>query len=285
MAMKRPSATALLTTVSPLALLIGSPLAEAADLARKAPPPVVAPPPAYSWTGCYAGAQVGWGWGFNRHSNLTQFSSEHIVAGNQSLDTDGGLFGGQLGCRYQFSGWSPWQGGNWVVGVQGDFAGADIDGKGLIGVPTEDGDDLAKVKTKWIGSVTGSLGVTAWNNQVLFYVKGGGAWTRNQWDLTTNDDDFRRDLGLFDETRSGWTVGVGSEWTLWSPNWTAFVEWNFYQFNSGGTTRASGTGGAPCSIGGSVSPCFSFSSGRQEIQDIKVGVNYRFWGGGGWGGY
>src|SRR5262249_5617660 len=163
MAMKRLSAIALLTTVSPLALLIGSPPAEAADLARKAPPPIVAPPPAYSWTGCYAGAQVGWGWGFNRHSS---FSVEEPV-GHNSLDTDGGLFGGQLGCRYQFGGWSPWSGSNWVVGVQGDFAGADIDGKGILSSVFADGDDLVSVKTKWIASITGSLGVTAWNNQVL----------------------------------------------------------------------------------------------------------------------
>src|SRR5262249_17174649 len=109
MAMKRRSAVALLTTVSPLALFLGSPLAEAADLARKATPAVVAPPPAYSWTGCYGGAHVGWGWGSNRHGAVHSFSnSGNFHSGNGSLDTDGGLFGGQLGCRYQFSGWSPW---------------------------------------------------------------------------------------------------------------------------------------------------------------------------------
>jgi outer membrane immunogenic protein len=278
MAMKRLSALALLTTVSPLALMIGSPLAEAADLARKAPIAAPPPPPAYSWTGCYAGAHVGWGWGFNRHSAFCN----DVGTGNQSLDTDGGLFGGQLGCRYQFGGWSPWQGGNWVVGVQGDFAGADIDGKGRSPdvLSFSDGDDLVSAKTKWIGSITGSLGVTAWNNQVLFYVKGGGAWARNQWDFSQVDglEQIER-IGLFDETRSGWTVGVGSEWTLWSPNWTAFVEWNFYQFNSGGSTQCgiSGSGNSLCNFE-------SVSTGRQEIQDIKVGVNYRFWGGaGGWG--
>ena len=265
--MKRLSAIALLTTVSPLALFFVSPLAEAADLARKAPPPIVAPPPAYSWTGCYAGAHVGWGWGFNRHS---YFSGTNAITGNQSLDTDGGLFGGQLGCRYQFAGWSPWQGGNWVVGVQGDFAGADLDGKGVIGSPFADNDDLVAVKTKWIASVTGSLGITTFNNQVLWYVKGGGAWARNQWDLSgvTHDFDNMGDVGQFSETRSGWTVGAGAEWTLWSPNWTAFVEWNYYQFNSGGSTTCGAIG------------CASdiFFSNRQEIQDIKVGVNYRFWG-------
>jgi opacity protein-like surface antigen len=36
-------------------------MASAADLPRKAPGPP--PPPAYSWTGFYVGANVGGGWG------------------------------------------------------------------------------------------------------------------------------------------------------------------------------------------------------------------------------
>jgi len=262
-------------------LLFGSP-ANAADLARKAPPPVVAPPPAYSWTGCYAGAHVGWGWGVNHYGTSHTFSTSGIhEAGSNSLDTSGGLFGGQLGCRYQFAGWSPWQGGNWVVGVQGDFAGADINGKGPD--PLHDNDILIPVKTEWISSITGSLGVTAWNNQVLFYFKGGGAWARNQWDVSMSSE-FVHDLdtGLVSETRSGWTVGAGAEWTLWSPNWTAFVEWNFYQLNGGNTFNGLHST-CPATIG---TTCNQFSTGRQEIQDIKVGVNYKFWGGsGGYGGY
>jgi outer membrane immunogenic protein len=265
MAMKRPAALALLTTVSPVALLIGSP-ADAADLARKAPI-VAPPPPAYSWTGCYAGAHVGWGWGVNRYGESSTFST----SGVGSLDTSGALFGGQVGCNYQFAGWSPWSGSNWVIGVQGDFAGTDFNGKGAD--PLGDGDHLVSVKTEWLASVTGRLGLTAFNNQALFYVKGGGAWARNQWDISQLSPPFGEfDRGTFNETRSGWTIGGGAEWTLWSPNWTAFLEYNYYQLN-GGTTVTGVHTPCPASSGGT---CNQFNTGRQEIQTIKVGVNYKF---------
>ena len=274
--MKRPAALALLTTVSPVALLIGSP-ADAADLARKAPI-VAPPPPAYSWTGCYAGAHVGWGWGVNRYGASHTFSNSGVgAAGSNSLDTSGALFGGQVGCNYQFAGWSPWSGSNWVVGVQGDFAGTDFNGKGPH--PLGDNDELVSIRTEWLASITGRLGLTAFNNQALFYVKGGGAWTRNQWDVSGAGLISGADLdtGTFNETRSGWTVGGGAEWTLWLPNWTAFLEYNYYQFNGGGSTISNQSGHGFACPSGSGQTCNQFTTGRQEIQTVKVGVNYKFW--------
>src|SRR5262249_62145361 len=128
--------------------------AHPAGRAHPRPPPR---PPQYRWAGCWGAAGVGGVGGFHRHSSF----SISEPTGHNSLDTDGGLFGGQLGCRYQFAGWSPWAGSNWVVGVQGDFAGAAIDGKGIFPNSSEDKDDIVSVHTKWIASVTGSLGVTA----------------------------------------------------------------------------------------------------------------------------
>jgi len=272
----------LLASVSAIALLLASASAvtlfsdpaDAADLSRpayKAPPPT--PAPAYSWTGCYVGAHVGWGWG-NAHHTQSSFSSSFSgTPRSAGINTNGALFGGQVGCNYQFAGWSPWSGSNWVIGVQGDFAGTDINGKGQDSFDDGDG-NIISVKTQWLGSVTGRLGVTAWNNQALFYVKGGGAWARNQWDASQSEftSDGNSGLSIFSETRSGWTVGGGAEWTLWSPNWTAFVEYNFYRFNDGTTQTPS------CFGGGFSCP---FSTGKMEINTVKVGVNYKFnWFGG-----
>src|SRR5579872_5222444 len=66
---------ALLIGASALALgIAGS--ANGADLHFKAPP---APAPlAFSWTGCYVGGHVGWGWGstkFRDHSTSNVFST------------------------------------------------------------------------------------------------------------------------------------------------------------------------------------------------------------------
>jgi len=266
------SAVALVIASASAAMLFSDP-ADAADLrpAMKAPPPMAPQAPVFSWTGCYVGAHVGWGWGHANHSQGSFTSGVTTASGG--LNTNGGLFGGQVGCNYQWA-------GNWVVGIQGDFAGTDINGKGNDEFSRQKsnfqpfaGDSIA-LKTEWLASVTGRIGWTAWNNQALFYFKGGGAWIRNQWDATHTGLVFNGDsqIGLFSENRSGWTVGGGVEWTLWSPNWTAFVEYNFYRFNDG-TTQTSG-----CFA---VDTC-SFQTGKLDINTVKVGVNYKLnWFGGG----
>jgi outer membrane immunogenic protein len=277
--MKRSAALALLTTVSPLALLVGSPT-NAADMGLKAARPAPPPAPVYSWTGCYVGAHVGWGWGQNRYTSgsfSTGGESNFNDTANGSINSSGPLFGGQLGCNYQFAGWQPWSGANWVFGIQGDFAATHFTGTGIdafdVAFSGDNGETIA-LKSDWLASVTGRLGVTAFNNQALFYVKGGVAWIHNKWDLTKGEvqDDFNG-FGLnnlWDRTRTGWTVGGGAEWTLWSPNWTAFVEYNFYDFNHGSTLQ-NACSGAPF-----IGQCI-FQEGRQTINAVKVGVNYKWW--------
>jgi outer membrane immunogenic protein len=294
--MKKSTLGALLASVSPVALLVGVPAADAADMAIRKAPPVAAPPPTFSWTGCYVGAHVGWGWGKNNYressetnasttsnfvngsGNVTSVTSgsSSFSAANGSIDTSGGLFGGQVGCNYQFA-------GNWVAGIQGDFAGTDINGTGNdpLGVG-----HAIRVKTEWLASVTARLGLTAFDNLALFYVKGGVAWDRNKWDLSSAANVFNP--AVFSESRTGWTVGGGAEWVLWNPHWTAFAEFNYYQFQHGGhnvtgsssssTTSSPGfSNGAPI-INNTTSTTNSlFQTGSQHIETVKVGVNYKWW--------
>jgi outer membrane immunogenic protein len=99
----------------------------AADLSApvlKAPPPA----PVWSWTGCFIGAQVGWGWQRNKvsQSQFNTFTTGGTLvtlssASNGGINSSGGVFGGQVGCDYQFA-------GGFVVGVQGTFLGSDING-------------------------------------------------------------------------------------------------------------------------------------------------------------
>ena len=170
----------LLASVSIAALFIVSE-AGAADLAVKAPRPMMVPAPVYSWTGCYVGAQVGWGWGHQRHSQRTTFSGSSGGTSTATLggkvDSSGGLFGGQVGCNYQFA-------PNWVVGAQGDIAGTDINGRNDDPVAAFFlGRGTIGIKSDWLASATVRLGITAFDNRSLFYVKGGGAWVHNRWDL------------------------------------------------------------------------------------------------------
>jgi outer membrane immunogenic protein len=249
----------LLASVSIAALFIASEV-NAADLAVKARPMAV-PAPVYSWTGCYVGAHVGWGWGRNRHNQaaLVSGGSGGLFLGEFSgnVDSSGGLFGGQVGCNYQFA-------GNWVVGAQGDIAAADINGRNDDPLALFFGDrGTIGIKSDWLASATVRLGYTGFDNRALFYVKGGGAWIHNIWDL--HDTDAFYNPTQLTETRAGWTGGIGIEYML-TQNWTAFVEGNYYDFGNGKLLAISPSDPA------------AFYSGKQTVETVKIGVNYKFGG-------
>src|SRR5262249_23063799 len=155
---------ALLASVSPAALsLMGG--ANAADLPARAPvAPVVGT--AFSWTGCYIGAHAGYGWGkmgATRSSTTTSHGPNNITtlrtqrSGGAGIDTSGGVYGGQVGCNYQFA-------INWVAGVEAAFSGANI--KGDVADPLVSGSSIT-ARTDFLGSVVGRLGFTTFSNQGL----------------------------------------------------------------------------------------------------------------------
>ncbi len=221
--------------------------ASAADMAArpyKAPPvPYVAPAP--TWTGFYIGIEGGGGWGRESWSFAGPAGLTH------SHNKDGGLFGGVLGFNYQA--------GQWVFGVEGMYNWADLKGSSPIVPGFSAGSDI-----DWLASVTGRLGYT-WGSTLL-YVKGGGAWTRSdEW--TRNDI-----LGTLNSAaridRSGYTVGVGLEY-LFAPNWSAKVEYNYYDFGSKTATLVDGAG-LPVDV----------INSKFDIHTVKAGVNFHFnWGG------
>jgi outer membrane immunogenic protein len=247
----------LFASVSPAALaLVGS--AGAADLPRKAPAAVVAPAPIpYSWTGCYVGLSGGYGWGKqNVNRNQFVFSSGSVVSGssaNIGFTTHGGVFGGQIGCNYQFA-------SNWLVGVEGAFAGANIH-KDVLDPFT--GGTLT-AKTNFLGSAVARLGYLTWNNQMLWYVKGGMGAARNK--LETSLDL----VGGVNNDRVGWTVGAGWEY-MFAPSWSVFIDYQYYGFNSGNNNN----GGIPAVFSGTVD---TISAGSQHINVLKGGVNWKFTG-------
>jgi len=259
----------LLASISQLALIAGG-SANAADLPGKAPS-IIAAAPVYSWTGCYAGAHLGWGW--NRQDVTdTDFSQgpSGPIAKSGALKSGSGIFGGQAGCNYQFA-------GNWVAGIQGDLAGTDFQDRvsdpfDRLTDPANSGTTIG-VKTDWLASVTARLGVTAWDNRALFYVKGGAAWAHNRWDFTQSYDcrflfaPCRTPTAQ--ETRTGWTVGGGVEWVIApsAPNWTAFAEYNYYGFSDGRRFVQGDTA--------TVEPRNAIVAGSMNIQTVKAGVNYK----------
>jgi outer membrane immunogenic protein len=261
----------------------------AADLQApvlKAPPPA----PVWSWTGCFIGAQVGWGWQRNK-IDQTQFNTFRSggalfiqsSASNGGINSSGGIFGGQVGCDYQFA-------GGFVVGVQGTFLGTDINGlsqdphNGVTQTTTPFlpvgfanntfGGGSIGVRTRYLESVTGRLGWAGWRPQTLFYVRGGGAWIDTQLDMRTA---AVGGLGvfpaapIFDTKYSGWTVGAGVEWMIFN-NWSAFVEYNFYDFKN---KTLFAVGGTP-RVGPGINVFGRTLASDVTISTVSIGVNYRF---------
>jgi outer membrane immunogenic protein len=75
---------------------------------------------------------------------------------------------------------------------------------------------------KSLSSVTGRVGYAC--DRFLGYVKGSGAWERDEYDSTDGVT-----IGTASGTRSGWTVGIGGEYAF-SNFLSGFVEYNHYGF-------------------------------------------------------
>jgi len=192
-----------------------SAVSEAADAPRGPayrPPP--RPLPFYNWTGFYAGAHVGAG-GFDNGGG-------------------GGLVGGgQVGYNFQFN-------PQWVLGVEGDFAGTTIGSSDNIG-----GMVSVRAGIDWVSTLAGRVGY-AFFDRWLVYGKVGGAWIHGSADINA--------VGIgsisFNGTTSGWMAGVGAEYAL-RDNWTIKGEFDTMDFGGG-----------------------------SNFNVFKAGVNYRFGPGG-----
>jgi outer membrane immunogenic protein len=162
----------LLSSVALLGLATG---ALAADLpSRRAPAPIIAAVPVFTWTGFYVGVNAGYGWS-NNDFDAVDLADE---------DDDGGFVGGaQVGYNYQI--------GSFVVGLEGDVQYADF---GREGVFDFDGDGVFDDdfnSSDWFGTVRARAGVAF--DRALIYATGGFA---------------------FADDATGWTVGGGVEYAF-----------------------------------------------------------------------
>jgi outer membrane immunogenic protein len=217
----------------------------AADLGMRAPQ--VAPIPAFTWTGCYIGGHAGAGW-----SDKTVSVPSLVPGASVTGHTFGPLGGGQIGCDLQL--------GGWVIGIEGEGSAADIRGdttQTILGIT-----GTAHAETTWLASATGRLG-WAWDRW-LIYAKGGAAWAGDKYSLFIP---VFPEQETASETRTGWIVGGGIEWAFWN-NWSAKVEYNYYDFGTSSVTLVGTFAGAPIEVPGVEI--------RQRISVGKFGINYRF---------
>jgi outer membrane immunogenic protein len=260
--------------------------ASAADLPVRMPVkalPPVAPVP-YTWTGCSVGGHVGAGWsrtdfsdpgsplvdGSGSIPNITEEPGQNI-----RVNSGAGFLGGvQAGCDYQFA-------GNWVIGIGGDVSWANINGHtndpfDLIFGGKNGGPITLASKTDRLATLTGRIGYT-WDH-VLLYAKGGAAWAHDRYSVSnltlvsgvpcSADGDVTNVAcnATASTNRTGWTVGAGLEWAF-AQNWSFLAEYDHYGFDNKTLSFSDPN---------TIVPIVALLNVKQNIDVVKVGVNYRF---------
>jgi outer membrane immunogenic protein len=231
----------------------------AADIPIRPAPP---PPPFFSWTGFYIGVHVGAGLGTKEQEQFVSLGPIERLDSFSSHTVNGILGGGQIGYNYQ-AGWTVW-------GVEIQASAANLRGKGSCGFAA-----FFNCSTNVTGLATfaGRFGLTS--DRILVYVKGGGAWAHDKYDLSfigTNSEEIVPSFIL--DFRLGWMFGTGIEYAV-APNWSAKVEYNYMDFGTKSYLFNSTVGGG-AAFPNVSSGAFDHFDITQRIHVIKFGINYRF---------
>jgi outer membrane immunogenic protein len=253
----------------------------AADWPVRPLPPVAVLVPAFTWSSCYLGASIGYGWAKKDITDPIELVQDTISGLNglglpptsplttTSLSPKGWMLGGQFGCDYQFAGSS------WVVGFEGAAIGGNLKSQTYVGLPLDPdvtggllpgNSALVSARMDFIPSGTFRLGY-AWD-RVLLYVKGGAAGASDKFEVlgiftpVSNATPFDfQGLGL----RVGWTAGAGVEWAFYE-NWSVKVEYDYYGFGHSTVLMSESNLGlaAPVDV-------------KQSVQSVRLGLNVHMW--------
>ena len=195
----------LLLSATALAAVAGPALA--ADLPYRQAPPVYVPPPIFSWTGLYLGAQIGYSWGTD---NLTGYNQVGALFVSNSSKPNGVIGGAFVGYNLQI--------GQVVAGLEGDVEGTGYSKSVAVGglafatnVPVQ-------------GSIRLRLGYAL--DRALLYITGGAAFAgfENTYSSAAGYDSIGK-------TRTGWTVGGGIEYAV-TNNWTIRAEYRYSDYGT-----------------------------------------------------
>src|SRR5215472_11059410 len=215
--MRRPSFGLLVGCV--VAASLAATAASAADLPVAAPaaPPPAYYPPVYGWTGVYVGGHFGGGW--MNDTVTTTTTTAFQPAGVQTKVAPMGVLGGaQVGANIEFA--------PAVFGVEGTWSAANLTGSQTTASPITSFSQKSTDAMPWFATFTGRVGYAA--NDMLFYVKGGGAWGRvgyTQSTLILSLGGLLFSQTALTDTRAGFVVGGGFEYGM-NENLTLKIEYD-----------------------------------------------------------
>jgi outer membrane immunogenic protein len=225
--------------------------AQAADLPRRAPPPPLPLPSAFTWTGFYAGLNAG----YAVHTGSGGFSDATygiVTGGKQSGGFAGG---GQIGYNYQFT-----PGSGFVIGVETDIQGiafAKADAAYLGTTPYYS----VRTNLDYVGTVRARLGYAF--DRVLVYGTGGFAYGGGSRSSSAASYPYT----LPGTDRTGYAAGGGIEYAF-TEKLSAKVEALYLHLNRGFTGTTYYSASVPAYYG----------AGKQDsgFALVRAGVNYRF---------
>jgi outer membrane immunogenic protein len=236
----------LATTAAVVALGAGfTAAASAADLGTPAPVYTKAPPPVWSWSGFYVGADVGASWSNDNVSPTV--ADDGTFPRTNTLRDSGWLGGGTVGYNFQT--------GHYVFGVESDLGYLQA---GQSKADALGGTEIDSLASSFYADVTGRLGYAVDN--VLFYGKGGWAYYDGKATTTTQLAGFTwANSGAF----NGWTAGGGIEYK-YTQALSFKVEYQHFDFGSSTATITGAAGVFPY-------------KNDLTADTLKLGVNYRLW--------
>lgn len=267
----------------------------AADLATRKPP-VVASPPAFTWTGFYLGFNYGYAWRgssdiamgsaplFNTAAGIWTAPSALGATGLTGAGLNGFFGGVQAGYNLQFA-------DRWVAGLEADLQGGGIRGGGGFGsiIPTTlPGFAVTTSSTmhrglQHLGTVRARLGYTVQPDLLAYLTAGlvfGGTSTTATINQVLNPSALASAGARADrfEERFGFAVGAGAEMAI-APNLSIKFEYLYYGL---GSPRAAYPSFAPLVH---IDPILATALGNAMVARtrfdghlLRTGLNYRFGG-------
>ncbi|MEW9805382.1 outer membrane protein [Mesorhizobium sp. ZMM04-5] len=195
----------------------------------------------YNWSGIYVGAQIGYAWG----DSDVDFSTIPVTS---NPEPDGVLGGVYLGYNAQLA-------NGVVLGVEGDFAFADLhDGDGLASPVPLPGQSI-EVDVNWTAALRARLGYAA--GRFLPYVAGGVAFADVDHEGFSSPN---ASAGTGSDTFVGWTIGVGAEYAFTD----RLIGRAEYRYSDYGSEDYAGTVNFPT------------HSVDLKTNDIRLGISYKF---------
>ena len=225
----------------------------AADLPAAPPPRAAAvytppPPPLFTWTGFYVGINGGYGWG-NWSDGV-----------GDAFSPSGGLIGGTVGFNYQIQ--------QFVLGVEGDADWSNIkwtQSATFAGPFGGFASTTISNQNDYLATFAARFGFAA--DRVLFYAKGGGALTNEDWNLSVTSVGGGVANGSSTDQRFGWMVGGGIEYAV-TDMITLKAEYNYVDFGSSNDTLSIS--------GGGLAPVSGTVTSKLNMNVFKGGINFLF---------